>query len=100
MSQAELARASRISAGHIATIETGARGHRPGRDTVISLATALGADLAEMLEAAGLPGPSPLDKVPNAVIAAIRQDPYMASATKAAFETLYREIIGGGRAPT
>ena len=96
MSQAELARASGISAGHIATIETGARGHQPGRDTVINLAEALGADLGEMLRSAGLPAPTKHDTVANEVVAAIRRDRWLSSDRKATLIRLY-EWLGGGR---
>jgi transcriptional regulator with XRE-family HTH domain len=100
MSQADLARAARVSAGHIGTIETGDRGHQPGRDTVIALANAVGADLAQMLAAAGLPGPGPGEKLPNVVLAAIRQDPYMTSDSKAALSHIYREITRKGGCKT
>jgi transcriptional regulator with XRE-family HTH domain len=96
LSQAELARASGISAGHIATIETGARGHHPGRDTVISLCEALGADLAEMLESAGLPAPTRSDTVANDVVAAIRRDRWLSSSRKATLIQLYEWLGGGG----
>ena len=89
MSQAELARASKVSAGHIATIETGARGHQPGRDTVISLAEALGADLGAMLTAAGLPAPTQEDMTANEVVAAIRRDPRLTSEKKSVLIQTY-----------
>lgn len=96
LSQADLARASGISAGHIATIETGARGHQPGRDTVISLAEALGTDLGEMLTSAGLPAPTEHDSVANEVVAAIRRDRFLSSDRKATLIQLYEWLGGGG----
>jgi transcriptional regulator with XRE-family HTH domain len=91
LSQIELARASGVSAGHIAALETGARGHRPSRDTVIAITTAVGANLAVMLEAVGLPGPTAGEEV-NPVEAAIRQDPQLHSRDKARLIDLYRRL--------
>jgi transcriptional regulator with XRE-family HTH domain len=89
LSQAELAALASISAGHVAALETGLRGHRPGRNTVINLAAATGSDLGDMLAAAGHAPPAPGDPVLPAVLAALRQDPVLASEEKAVMEQMY-----------
>jgi transcriptional regulator with XRE-family HTH domain len=91
LSQIELARASGVSAGHIAALETGARGHRPSRDTVIAITNAVGAELAPMLEAVGLPGPEEGEEV-DPVEAAIRQAPRLHSQDKERLIDLYRRL--------
>lgn len=53
MSQDRLAELSGLSNGYISLIETGGRGKKPSRDTVISLAQALNAPLVDFLRASG-----------------------------------------------
>lgn len=53
MSQERLAELAKLSSGYISLIETGNRGKRPSRDTVIGIAQALDADVVEFLRVAG-----------------------------------------------
>lgn len=53
MSQQRLATEAGLSDGYISLIETGRRGARPSRDTVLALAQALGVPAVELLRAAG-----------------------------------------------
>lgn len=53
MSQDRLAQLAGLSNGYISLLEQGRRGKNPSRDTVIRIAQALNAPLAEMLGAAG-----------------------------------------------
>jgi transcriptional regulator with XRE-family HTH domain len=53
MSQQRLAAVAGLSDGYISLIETGRRGARPSRDTVLALAQALRVPPAELLRAAG-----------------------------------------------
>lgn len=53
LSQERLAALAKLTPGYISLIETGKRGSRPGRDTVLGIAQALGVPPKEMLRAAG-----------------------------------------------
>ena len=53
LSQQRLATEAGLSDGYISLIETGRRGSRPSRDTVLALAQALGVPAVELLRAAG-----------------------------------------------
>lgn len=45
LSQAELARKTGLSTGHIADLVNGVKGHRPALETVVRLSMALGKDV-------------------------------------------------------
>lgn len=53
LSQPQLARLARVSAGYIGGMESGLRGKRPARDVVLRIARAFGENPYELLRAAG-----------------------------------------------
>jgi len=95
LSQAALAKAAGVSDGYIGMIETGERGQKPGRDTVLGIAQGLRLSERErnqLLAAASRPGPGS-GRGPNTE-QAIQADPVLRSDQKRALIGIYRALIG------
>lgn len=91
MSQDRLAQEAQLSNGYISLLETGKRGRRPSRDTVIGIAQALRAPVVELLKAAGRLEPSdelsPDARPPFADF--VRTDPNLRADQKKVLVDLY-----------
>lgn len=96
MSQERLAEDAGLSGGYISLIETGGRGQRPSRDTVISIAQALNAPVVELLRAAGRLLPSD-ELAPDGERPTFEQfvntDPALRSDQKKVLIDLYRSWV-------
>lgn len=84
------------SNGYIAQLETGARGKRPGRDVVVSIAQHLNAPLAELLRAAGLlePGDDLIPEGRPSFETFVNTDPALRTDQKRVLIDLYRSWVG------
>lgn len=98
MSQERLGKETHFTGGYISQIESGKRGQRPPRDTVISIAQALGAPAGRLLEAADrlLPGD---DVEPHEVTfeQVVQRDPRLRSDQKRILTALYSSWVGPPR---
>lgn len=96
-SQQRLAAGSGLSDGYISLIETGRRGARPSRDTVLALAQALDAPAVELLRAAGRLAPhDELDPRPRPSFEEfVRTDPLLTSDQKRILTELYSSWVRG-----
>lgn len=96
MSQERLAELAGMTGGYISQIESGKRGKRPSRDTVIRISQVLGAPLPEMLRAAGRLAPgdemTPTDRLSFEEF--VNTDPALTTTQKAALIGVYRSIVG------
>jgi transcriptional regulator with XRE-family HTH domain len=96
LSQQRLATDAGLSDGYISLIETGRRGARPSRDTVLALAQALGVPAAELLRAAGRLRPgddlSPDNRRPT-FEEFVRTDPALRSDQKKVLVDLYSSFV-------
>lgn len=98
MSQERLAQEAGLSNGYISLLETGRRGERPSRDTVIGIAQALRASIPELLHAAGRLEPGD-DIAPDSrptFADFVRTDPNLRSDQKVILIDLYNSWVRGG----
>lgn len=97
MSQDRLAQLSGLSGGYISLLEQGQRGKKPSRDTVIRIAQALNAPLAEMLGAAGRlkPGEDLSPEQRASFTEFVNTDPALTAQQKAILIELYSSWVGG-----
>jgi transcriptional regulator with XRE-family HTH domain len=92
---ADVATRGHLSEGTVSGIETGSRGKRPHRDTVLKLATGLRAtddERDELLRVAGYQVPTDLPVAPT-VEQAINTDPQLRSDHKRVLLDLYRALV-------
>ncbi len=95
MSQERLAKEAQLSGGYISLIETGQRGKRPPRDTVLAIAQALGAPTEKLLEAAGRQQPGDeVDEPKRPTFEEfVRTDPLLRSDQKRILLDLYSSWV-------
>lgn len=103
MSQRQLARAAKISNSYIALIETGERGEKASRDTILALASALNVHPYQLLKAAGRDTPDDNPKRPPAEPTfhqIVRRDPLLREQERDMLIQLYETYVSprrGGR---
>lgn len=96
-SQDHLSRVAGIATGMVTHIETGRRGKKPGRELIVKLSQALGANVDELMGLAGLEEPSK-----NSVVKArpqfrafINTDPLLTETQKQTLINMYEDMIRG-----
>lgn len=97
LSQIEVARRGGLGRGYLGMIETGARGERPSRDSVLRVANGLGAtdeELEALLRSAGYPplARDLLDGMALTVEEAIKADPKLREDHRRILLATYRAL--------
>lgn len=98
LSQPGLAQRAGLTKGYIGGIESGARGKRPSRDTVLAIAQGLGLDAAEraeLLRVAGRPEVEiSIDDDRPSFESFVRSDPALRSDQKQVLVATYKSFVG------